>query len=549
LLVARDGSSRPVDTSGAPIRNLQGETVGAVLVCHDATEYRKTERIREESAQRLRDVLDGLMAFVGLMTPDGTLIEANRRALEAADLQPEDVLGKLFEHSYWWSYDLKVQQQLREAINRAAAGVAVRYDVQMRAAHGQLMTIDLILAPIFGAAGQVTHLVASGIDITERKQAEAERLSLANTLEMQRQRLRNIVANVPGVVWEAWGEPDVANQRIDFVNDYAEPMLGYSVEEWISTPNFWLTIVHPDDRERAARESRTKYDSGKGGVSQFRWVARDGRVIPVEAHSTIILSQNGQPIGMRGVTMDISDRKRSEEALAAYARELARSNEELQQFAYVASHDLQEPLRMVSSYLQLVEQRYKDQLDEDAHVFINFAVDGATRMKALINDLLAYSRVGTRGKPLEPMDCNHVLQRTLANLQAKIEESGALVTTDPLPEIMADEAQMIQLFQNLLNNAIKFHGDRTPEIHIGCDRVGAEWRFYVRDNGIGIEPQYVDRIFLLFQRLHTIDEYEGTGIGLAICKKVVERHGGRIWVESEVGQGTTFYFTIPAAPR
>lgn len=204
---------------------------------------------------------------------------------------------------------------------------------------------------------------------------------------------------------------------------------------------------------------------------------------------------------------------------------------------------------MVASYLQLLEKRYKDQLDNDAKEFINFAVDGATRMKALINDLLAYSRVGTHGKLFEPVDCEQALSRTLANLEAYIRESAAVITHDPMPEIIADDAQIIQLFQNLLSNAIKFRGENPPQVHIGVERRGQDWQFSVRDNGIGIEPEFADRIFVLFQRLHTIDEYEGTGIGLAICKKVVERHGGRIWVESQPGNGTTFYFTIPQNPR
>ncbi|MBU1670701.1 MAG: HAMP domain-containing protein [Actinobacteria bacterium] len=226
-------------------------------------------------------------------------------------------------------------------------------------------------------------------------------------------------------------------------------------------------------------------------------------------------------------------------------RALQRSNAELEQFAYVASHDLQEPLRAVTSYAELLEMKYSDVLDERAMKYLGHMTGGVTRMQALINDLLSYSRVGTRGKELAPAGMDKALDEALQNLEKALEESGARVTRDPLPEVEADATQVRQLFQNLIGNAVKFRGDRVPEIHVGVERRNGEWLFSVKDNGIGFDPKYNDRVFEIFQRLHGRKEYEGTGIGLALCRRIVERHGGRIWVESEPGVGTTFFFTMP----
>jgi light-regulated signal transduction histidine kinase (bacteriophytochrome) len=245
------------------------------------------------------------------------------------------------------------------------------------------------------------------------------------------------------------------------------------------------------------------------------------------------------------LAVELDERRQTEQRLARYAGDLARSNAELEQFAYVASHDLQEPLRMVASFTQLLARRYRGKLDQDADEFIGFAVDGATRMQTLINDLLVYSRVGTWGKPFAPTDLNVVLQQALDNLTTSIEESGAVVSSGPLPSISGDEVQLIQLFQNLLGNAIKFRGSQAPQIQISAEKQGTQWVFAFRDNGIGIAPEHQKRIFMIFQRLHLRSEYPGTGIGLAICKKIVERHGGRIWLESQGNHGSTFYFSIP----
>lgn len=240
---------------------------------------------------------------------------------------------------------------------------------------------------------------------------------------------------------------------------------------------------------------------------------------------------------------------RQAEELAQLAHDLERSNAELKKFAYVASHDLQEPLNQVANYVQLLEMRYRDELDEDATEFITFAVEGVSLMQTLIDDVLAYSKVDMQGIEFQMTGVEKALEQSLANLRGRIRESGAIITYDSLPTVMADSTQLMQLFQNLIGNAIKFRSDQTPEIHVGVQRQEDVWLFSVRDNGIGIDPRFAERIFVIFQRLHTRDEYPGTGMGLAICKKIVECHRGRIWVESELGQGATFYFTMPVGGR
>lgn len=243
--------------------------------------------------------------------------------------------------------------------------------------------------------------------------------------------------------------------------------------------------------------------------------------------------------------IESSEHKRTEEELKEAMKKLQKSNLDLEQFAYVASHDLQEPLRMIRSFLQLLQRRYGGQLDSDADEFIEFAVDGARRMQGLINDLLEYSRVTTTGKEFNNIKMEESLEKALINLSVSTEENNASITHDSLPIIYGDYSQMIELLQNLIGNAIKYHSEKTLHIHISAQKEDKQWLFSIKDNGIGIDSQYADQIFMIFRRLHTNEEYKGTGIGLAITKRIVERHGGKIWVESEPGKGTTFYFTLP----
>ena len=310
--------------------------------------------------------------------------------------------------------------------------------------------------------------------------------------------------------------------------------LGWTEAELLAKP--FVEFVHPEDRE-STRHRAAELATG-GQVINFdnRYLSREG--------SYRWLSWNAVSLPERqlivAVARDVTDRKHEQ-------AELARSNQELEMFAYVASHDLQEPLRSVAGFMELLQRQFSGRLDAKADEYITFAVDGAKRMQALINGLLEYSRVNTRGKPLAEVDTAAVLAEVLANLQSAIVDAGAVVTQDqPLPVLQADAGQFARLLQNLIANALKFRRDQPPRIHVGVRRTAAGWEFAVRDNGIGIARESFDRLFVIFQRLHTPQQYPGTGLGLAICKRIVERHGGRIWVESTLGHGSTFIFTIPA---
>jgi len=342
--------------------------------------------------------------------------------------------------------------------------------------------------------------------------------------------------------WTYWKGPD---KEVLYVSPACEEISGYTPQEFYKSPDVMETLVHPGDRSLWERHSHEELAENNPGSMEFRILTKGGEVRWVSHFCKAVHDHNGKFLGVCGSNRDITSQKRAEEALQIKTEELLRSNSELEQFAYVASHDLQTPLRAISGYMKLLSDRYEGKLDSDAQRFIQRTIANVNRMQRLINDLLTYSRLTTRGHPFEPTDCNAVLNEVLDTFHPLLEESGGVITHETLPTVMGDAGQLAQLFQNLIGNAIKFRDKEPPHIEIDAHPVDGAWLFSVKDNGIGIDPQYGDRIFLIFQRLHTIDTYPGTGIGLAICKKVVERHGGRIWVESKVGAGSTFKFTLP----
>jgi PAS domain S-box-containing protein len=378
-------------------------------------------------------------------------------------------------------------------------------------------------------------------DITERRASEAAIARKNAEIRASEAQLRSYLEAASQAILAV-----SAAGKIVLVNRATEDMFGYRREELLGQEIEMLLpqrfrAVHTTHRAGFAANPRVR----AMGAGLDLWARRrDGTEFPIEIGLSYVETADGNLA--LGLVTDITERKRSADELAAAIDELRRSNTELEQFAYLASHDLQEPLRMITSYLNLLARRCRGKLDEDGEEFLRYAVDGAERMKQLIRDFLAVSRISTQALRREPSNAAEIVENSLQNLNTAIEESGATVHLDPLPSIPADSGLLAQVFQNLVGNAIKFRGDRAPEIRISAVERGADWIFSVSDNGIGIESRHAERIFRIFERLHESTEYSGSGIGLAVCKKIVERHGGRIWFESELGTGSVFRFSIPA---
>jgi PAS domain S-box-containing protein len=374
--------------------------------------------------------------------------------------------------------------------------------------------------------------------VAVRAAGELERRRADESLRASEQLYRAIGESIDFGVWVC--APDGRNT---YTSPSLLKLVGLTQEQ--CSDFGWGEVLHPDDAARTIAAWKECVRTGGKWDIEHRYRGVDGQWHPILARGVPVRNKQGEVLCWAGINLDTSRMKRAEEALRHVAEELERSNEDLQQFANVASHDLQEPLRMVSGFLKLLEDRYAPQLDDKANEYIGYSVEGATRMSQLITDLLAYSRVGSKGKELRPTDADKALAGAMANLRGSIQEAGATVTHEELPTVKADSTQVMQLFQNLIGNAIKFRSpDRPCQVHISAKQSEGQWVFAVRDNGIGIPPEQSERVFVIFQRLHGREKYPGTGIGLAICKKIVERHGGRIWVGSSPGEGSTFCFTI-----
>ena len=525
--ISKDGKRTPYLLTG--LRLALGGSQYLVGTGMDITKRKDMERSIQESEERYRLLSETSPDMIFVIDRDDNVTYVNKLAASQFGKTSDQVIGK----KRTALFPPRVAEAQKPGILHVfQSGETVSAESPIVFPDG-VIWLGTKLVPIRDRTGKVSAVMGVSRDITERIQFQEKLRSINERFELA-------THSAKLGIWD-W---DVVNNILVW-DDLMYELYGVDPEDFSGAYEAWLEGLHPDDAAQSNNEVQMALRGEKKLDSQFRVVWPDGTLRYLKANALVMRDSNGEPLRMIGINYDITELILAQEKLEQSNLELARSNTELERFAYVASHDLQEPLRMVTSYLQLLERRYKDRLDGDALEFIKYAVDGSTRMKTLINDLLAYSRVATRGKDFKPINCDSVIERVLLTLKPAMDKTHAQITLDDLPTILGDETQIEQLFQNLIGNAIKFHGEKPPRVHLGVTKDNETWLFSVRDNGIGIDPQFYERVFIIFQRLHTIDKYKGTGIGLAISKRIVERHGGQIWIESEPGKGSTFYFTIP----
>ena len=550
-----DGHTTDVVYNAAVYRNEAGEVQGVFAAARDVTERNRMEeqlRATNQSLEQLAAIVESSDDAIIGKTLDGRILSWNHGAERLYGYAAQEVLGKTIAC-------FVPPERLNEVpriLERMRRGERVEHyeTVRMRK-DGRHLTVSLTVSPIRDAGGGIVGASTIARDITERKRMEEEvRAASLYARSLIEASLDPLVTISP-------------EGRVTDVNEATELVTGVPRDRLIGS-SFSDYFTEPHKAEEGYQKVL-----GEGLVRDYPLTIRhvDGRTTDVLYNAVVYRNEAGHVQGVFAAARDVTERKRVEAELARYrdhleelvrqrtseletanarlqrtTAELVRSNQDLEQFAYVSSHDLQEPLRMVTGFMQLLEKEYRGKLDSQADEYIRYAADGAKRMQQLIDDLLAYSRVGSKARNLAPTATEQVLNEALANLRVRIGESEAEIVRGPLPTVLADGPQLVQVFQNLISNAIKFRGKDTPKISVEARRDGASWVFSVKDNGIGIEPEFQEKVFMIFKRLHTKEKYPGTGIGLAVCKKIVERHRGRIWVESGPGQGSTFCFSLPA---
>ncbi len=558
-----DGEKRYFQLTTAPVKDDKGNIIQMVELTQDITERKRGEEALLESEKRYRSLFEDspnslweedfsdIKKYIDSLRDSGVkdfrtyfgnhpdefincarmvkVVNVNKATLELYKAKNKEELLLNLRTVFGEGSDEAFREELI-AIAEGKPKFEIEALNQTLMSEKKHITLRWSMAPDYEASW--SKVIVSVADLTERKRAE-------EALRESEIKFRSITQSATDAIISADSDDNIISW-----NKGAQTIFGYTEEEALGKS---LTIIIPERYRDAHKKGLERVNS----TGEKRIIEKTVELIGIRKDGiefSLDLSLSAWKTETRklysGIIRDVTERKQAEEKLKQTLTELERSNKDLEQFAYAASHDLQEPLRTVSNFSQLLAKRYKDKLDAKADQFIGFIVDGSTRMQQMIDDLLVYSRVSTRAKPFEPTNSETILNQALINLKVAIEESDALVTHTSLPAVMADASQLAQLFQNLLSNAIKFRKEK-PRIHVSAIQRGDEWFFSVQDNGVGIAPEFMEHIFKMFQREYTSAKYPGTGVGLAICKKIVERHGGRIWVESHVGKGSTFYFTIP----
>jgi len=536
--VKKSGQKFPIWVSSVIFKE-EGQDEKTFTIIHDITERKRKEQELLTSEANMRMILDNTDELFIIIDKDLNIINFNK----ATEEKSKQLLGVPFQKgkSIFESAQPERIPLLKQLYAEVLQGAVRRSIVEIPPIHNNSKVVDIRYGPIY-SNGEIIGVVINVRDVTETKIKEEE---LLRTNE----RFFYAAKATNDAIWD-W---DIQCNKVFRVGDGLRNIFGYDKDEAAKDDDFWINRVHPDDLRSmiSKREQILNHTDELYWEDEYRFKKADGAYAHVFDKGYIIRDEKGTPIRMIGTTQDISQQKETEALLLELnnrlkrrAEELANSNVELERFAYVASHDLQEPLRMVTSFLQLLKKRYDDKLDETAVQYINFAVDGAERMKTLIMDLLDYSRVGSNTEPNEDVDLNLLIEDVRDVFGKTIDEVKATITVSPLPIVKGTRTQLFQLFQNLISNAIKYQSKESPKIQIRYKEEQDHYLFEVQDNGIGIDPAFHEKIFVIFHRLHSRSEYGGTGIGLAICKKIVERHNGNIWVKSAVGEGSTFFFTL-----
>jgi PAS domain S-box-containing protein len=523
--IKKTGERVWVEWHNKALFDKEGNRSGHIAIGIDITQRLKAEELQKQSEEKLRSVLNAAQESIYMFDRDGMITLSNSTGLKRFQkIAEKDFVGHFF--SEFIPHDLATQRQ-KKLDDVFRTGEPIEFEDER---NGMIFHHNFV--PVY-SNNEIVNVATFSTDITKRRKIEKE-------LYESQERLRIAIENGNIGIWE-W---NLITGEVIW-DKRTEKMFGLLPGTFGKTFESFISLIHEEDIPHIRKAISAAIENSKPYETIYRVNSAKGKIKFISAKALVNRDPEGKPVSMTGVTFDVTElREGTEQLILKLNSDLLRSNKELESFAYIASHDLQEPLRTITSFTQLLSHKYRDKLDDRANEYIDFIVDGAVRMYDLLNGLLDYSRINTKGNIFQPVDLSGILVTAQKNLSLKIKETGSVVKADKLPVISGDENQMVQLFQNLIANAIKFNS-RTPRIHISSKSEPDSYVISFTDNGLGIESQYFEKIFAIFQRLHSRDDYEGTGIGLAICRRIVERHGGTIWVESVPGKGSSFFVRLP----